>query len=212
MDDIKFENRYDITKGFIRSEYKLSQKRSGKLNLWLVFVMKIVYILVLIAYIILGGPLISTFTFFLFFLVCFFVVYPSFIAPARKLRAYGKIAAEKKPFTLPTRNVRFGENIVLQTGISSLSYSYDKVRYIENSDDIIYFWIGMEMVVPLYKNSFTVGNPDDFLAFFREKCSEQEPLWSKGELTRRTIKDMTSTIIFEAVIIACLLFYMVRSL
>ena len=205
MDDTKFENRYEITKQFIRSEYKLTQKRSGKLNLWFGYCMIILFVTILFIYSIISLPNIILHLFYIIF-GCLLLIYPYFIDPARKLKAFTKISGEKKLIYPPIRTVRFGEFILLQTGNYNLSYSYDKVRYIEENDECIYFWISLVMVVPLYKDSFTIGNPDEFIAFFYEKCSEQEPLWSKSELNKRLLKNMLPYMILTVAIFIYLLF------
>jgi len=208
MDTVKYENRYEITKQFIRSEHKLTQKRSGKLTLWLRFFTQIFMASYVLACFILGNPLNILSVIFMLCL-CFMFVSPYFIALNVPLNAYKKRSGESKPCKTIYRTVRFGENIELQTGNSISSYSYDKVRYIEDNKECIYFWINLVFVsvVPLLKNSFTVGNADEFLLFFKEKCSEQEPLWTKGELYKRQVKEILSYINFLPVLIVTGIFF-----
>ena len=196
MDGTKFENRFVVTKSHIRREYKLTQKRSGKLNIWLLYSMISLFAFDLLANLIVRPQNIYSHIVDLL-VICFFLVYSFYILPARKLKAFARLSGEKKPYPPLLRVIRFGESISLQTGNSVLSYSYDKVRFIEDSDECIYFWLNLTMVVTVFKDSFSIGNPDEFVAFLTEKSSEQEPLWSKRELNKRVFKQMIPLVIIE---------------
>ena len=206
MDDIVFENEYEITKQFIRSEYKLSQKRSGKLNLWVSHGSTVFYVVILSVYAVFSrNILICAFN---TLVVVLLLTYPYFIVPAQTLKGFARLSGVK---TLPSpiiRTVSFGESILMQTGNTAVTYSYDKVRYIEENDEYIYFWIGTLMIVPLYKNSFTIGNSDDFTTFLYEKCSELGSLRSKRKLFWRDFISASPLIIFDIAVLTyiCLKF------
>ena|GEM_PF-1994727 len=191
METVRFENRYEITRKFTRDEIKLSQKRSGKINLWFVLIVKI-WSFLMVALFWIGGFVFDSpnliRTAVIFSIAVVYLWGQVLFRGVTKFRQFSRILEAPKPI----RTVSFGECIEIQTGNSTIKYPYEKVRFIEENDECFYFliWANSKMFMPVYKNSFTVGSADEFLEFLKEKCAEKEPLWSKRQMNKRMAKDL----------------------
>jgi len=130
-----------------------------------------------------------------------FLLAQTLLRPAIQMKKSARILETPKLI----RTISFGENIQIETGNVGISYSYDKVRFIEDYDESYSFWIwaGSKMQIVIYKESFTVGNSEEFLTFFKERCSQENPLWSKKEMNKRMLKYLLpiSTVILALAVI-----------
>lgn len=180
MENIQFENQYEFTKSLLKNWYKMSQKRDGKYRIWLAGCLAVSCILI--------AFIIKELIFYIFALIyvlwfIYGLVRP-FIMPGRQLKHFSQITGESKWFQI----IQFGENIEVQSGNSIVKYSYGRIRFIEENDTCFCLWINTNIMLTIYKDSFSVGNANEFCTFIEEKCSEQEPLWTKRELNKRILK------------------------
>jgi len=206
MENILFENRYEITIPFLRSLNKLSQKWSGKLRLWIIFFTKIwlaaFSISSAVVCVVLNIP-----SMFWFAVVLAVYLALEFIIPEVRLRKRFKRFASQSGCPVLEQTTRFGEKIEVESGNSLSTYSYEQIRYIEENGDRFYLWLGVDLIFILCKNAFTIGNINDFGAYINSKCSEKTPLWTKRTLNRELFKKhLTAILILLAMIIGSVLY------
>ena len=188
MDNIQFENRYEITKELVKSWNKLSQKRSAKHRLWMNFLVKTeIAVLAVLAFLSIGffGSKSSVPVFSI--LVSLFIILSVLPAIAFRLqfRQFSQMTGETKWI----QTARFGEDVEIKNGNTVTTYSYDKIRFIDENDECFCLFFDMgSRILPVYKNSFAVGSADEFFAFIKGKCTEKEPLWTKRELNKQVLK------------------------
>jgi hypothetical protein len=207
MERIQFENKQEITKAFFRSMRKLSQKRSGKLRLWLNLIVKVWFALATTATIavcvLFDVPELSEFAVAFAALFSLLFILPEFLLHKR-FKGFSELTGN--PAWIQT--VRFGEKIETESGNAIASYGYDRLRYIEENDECFYLWIGSVFIMVLHKNAFTIGNQNEFLAFINEKCADYEPLWTKKQLNFILFKKRLLFIILLVIMTIGVSFYL----
>ena len=192
MNNIQFENQYEITKKLVKSWNKLSQKRSAKHRIWMNFLAKIgivVLATLTLLSICFSGSQLSVLLFSLLMLLfIFYLVGPAITFKVQSKR-FSQVTGEAKWI----QTICFGENIEIKNGNTTTTYSYYKIRFIDENDECFYLFISIGLrlsIFHIYKNSFSVGNADEFSAFIKEQCTKQEPFWTKRELNKRVRKKL----------------------
>ena len=69
----------------------------------------------------------------------------------------------------------------------TLNFSYDQVRCVHENEKYFYLWLGAKYIV-VNKDTFTIGNSDDFGLFIRIKCSEKQPLLTLRQHILQSLK------------------------
>lgn len=206
MENVLFENSYEVTKSLIKSWRKVSQKRSGKLRLWLDLLFKIWSLVMAVS---------SAVVCFAFNLPSLVVMAGAFaglfimsiILPIITLHKQFKYFADLTGSSVWNQAIRFGEKIEVESGNSVSTYSYEQIRYVEENNDCFYLWLGVGVIIILYKNAFTSGDASDFSSYIIDKCSESMPLWTKRERNGELLKKQLPAVIILAVIVIGLPLY-----
>jgi len=206
MDNIQFENQYEITKELLKSWRKLSQKRSAKHKLWITFLGKVwagvLVVLCVFAALFFNASRFFGFSLFFFTLLMYASFMPSIVSRQR-VKRFLQFSGE----TTWLHTVCFGEEIVVKSGNSVTTYSYDKIRFIDENEECFYLWVGTNFSIVIYKSKFSVGRVDEFRTFIDEKSSEQEPLWKKRELNKKVLKKLLPRVIALIVAVFATLLY-----
>ena len=81
--------------------------------------------------------------------------------------------------------------------IITVSFSYDQILCVNENEKYFYLWFGKGYSV-VNKDTFTIGNSDDFGLFIRIKCSEKQPLLTLRQHSLHCLKkDRIPIIIFS---------------
>ena len=198
MNNIQFENQFEITKKLVKSWNRLSQRRSAKHRLWLNFFAKIgiaVLAVLMFFFVRFSGSELSIVVFaLLVFLFIFYLIWPA-VTFNLQSKQFSGVTGEAKWI----QTICFGEDIKIKNGNTTTTYFYDKIRFVDENDECFYLFIstGSRLsIFYIYKNSFSVGSAEEFSAFIKEKATEQEPLWTKRELNKHVLKKLRSKIVF----------------
>ena len=206
MENIQFENRVEDTEELAKSRMRLFQKLGGKRRHWYDYykIISLVSLGVSAAVAALQSNHIMMYYFVcILCIICIF----HFAGPAISARRYWKQYAEQNGERICRRTVIFGDGIEVQSGNTTIIHTYDNIRFIVENEEHFCLFVGINSMIVIYKNAFTVGNADAFSAFINEKCSAQEPLWTKSELNKRITKKRFPKIIYMFILTIVLLLY-----
>lgn len=113
---------------------------------------------------------------------------------------------------------RFGENYFeIEHDDITKKFFYDKIHYIEEDVDFFYLWNGLESMVVIDKNMFTLGNAEDFRTFIYGKCGgEPKEIWTENQFNKKAFKYSfpfkIKVFLFSCVIPLVVAVYLVQSL
>ena len=204
MENIIFENEYEVTPALTKKWNSLSFKRSARYRHWLAIILKIIFAaLTIICAIKLmnDGTFMPTFVFItLAFLLMLFM--PKFINKKR-YKNYLKFSGQSEII----QTLRFGEKIEVASGNSVTTYTYDQVKFIDENDDCFCLWVNNAQLLMIYKNAFKIGNADLFREFIFEKCKENKSLWTKKHLNHVVFKKQIPRIILLLLLVALITIY-----
>jgi len=86
----------------------------------------------------------------------------------------------------------------------TMNFSYDQVRCVHENRKYFYLWFVKKYIV-VNKDTFTIGNSDDFDLFIRKRCSEKQPLLTLHQLSLYSLKKSRIPIIIFSLLCFCLL-------
>ena len=189
MENIQFVNQYEVTRALVHSWNGLSAIRDGKLGIWLRFALAtgcgILAVVSWLSAFLVGGLehlyIGATFS-GLFFLL---LMLPLIVfRKGRNLVMHMADDAEAKW----VQTIVFGDKIEVRSGHVTSTYSYHKIRHIDETRECYYLWVGVHFILVVLKNAFTTGDAEAFSPFIREECSKKEPLWTRREMNKRLWK------------------------
>ncbi|MDR1821967.1 MAG: YcxB family protein [Oscillospiraceae bacterium] len=205
MDDVLFENRYELTPALIKRRRSLRYKRSGKQRLWLGHVFHAELVLFVVLY------LAAAYTFrwesayrLVAWAAAIFCVVLLLTPRARAKRNFTDMLAfarQDKLFASTT----FGESVETKAGSISLKLAYDQIWFIDENDEAFMLWLQDLSMIYVQKNAFTVGDEAAFSDFIFKKAAEAEPLLTKQQLNRAVLKKSMRQIVVLAIITLLLL-------
>ncbi|MDR1563917.1 MAG: YcxB family protein [Oscillospiraceae bacterium] len=203
MENIKFENVYEITPKLLKSWHGPKKKRIGRYRyviIWLLLAGVALFLTGLTIFGILetgtpGGAVALIGGIYLLIMAWIVCAYLRFAH--RMIKKHLKTHKVEKWY----QTIQFDEeNIIIKTDNISGTYSYKLLKYVEECEDCFFLWIDTKQVYAVLKGSFTKGNAEEFMAFVREKGN----LWSRAKLKRRVfVKNLPLIILFAYLFILC---------
>jgi len=111
------------------------------------------------------------------------------------------------------RNIAFTESgFTVRDGNTVATLDFNQVRFISNLDDAYLLWLEVGYFY-IFKNAFTKGSAEEFLAFIKDKCTA---LWTRKSFYKNasSAKSAVNTIItvFFAIATVVMIFTTVRGL
>jgi len=215
MENILFENKYEITPRLTKKWNSLSFKRIGRHRLWVRLAMTLIFAALAVLCIVMNiltstqGYLGSNTYFGLSvifgsgFMVSAFM--PRYINKIR-YKNYLKFSCESNWI----QTIRFGEKsetaegvIEVSSGNSVTTYALQQINYADENDECIILWINNFSLLMVYKNAFTIGNTDDFRLWLYECLGDGGILWTKKKLKSVCLKKQLPRIILLVILAVC---------
>ena len=204
MENVQFVNQYEIHSDLLRSWQSFARKRAGKHRQWLLLFSALLLTIVALWFFSFDTkfpePDSKSYGLLLLFLAAILLT-SNFTGSFARVNQYNRISGEDKWL----QTLCFGEEIEVKNSISRTYYSYDLIRFIDETADCFFLWIGLETVLNdrseyynlaagmdsflvVYKDAFTVGDTNEFYSFVSEKCGKKEPLLTKREVNKIGLK------------------------
>ncbi|MCL2670603.1 MAG: hypothetical protein FWF10_01025 [Clostridiales bacterium] len=209
MENVLFENRYEVTKQMMKSWYRLSQKRSGKLQLWLNALFGGLYAFLGIIYALLiciDGEIDAKAIVLAALFFCISLL--SFMAPSLRTR---KAFKQFKTFTgldIMQDTFQFGDRIEREIGSNTDVFRYDQICFIEETDEAFHLWIDVLSCMIIKKHAFTVGASGDFMTFITERCTADKPFWTKRKFSMHMWKKCLPQVLYLVIAVALFFFFL----
>jgi hypothetical protein len=199
MENVLFENKYEVTPALMKKWNSLSFKRSAKHKVWVSLAMKIGFALLTVLFLVQGIFTGDDIYYYLAMIYGVASVMLIFMPGYRKrYKNYLKFSGQ----TEWIQRLQFGEKIEAASGNTVTTFTYDQINYIDENEDCFFLWLNVSTTLIVYKNAFVVGDADLFRAFIYEKCMEYKSLWTKKKHNHTSIKKQIPRIII-LVILSC---------
>ncbi|MDR2956789.1 MAG: YcxB family protein [Coriobacteriales bacterium] len=100
-----------------------------------------------------------------------------------------KLLYRRSGYTKLIQTLHFKEHIEVSNANTITMYSYDQIRYIDEDKFGYYLYIDViRGSLVAKKDTFILGDKDDFATFINSKCCETGKLLTKAELSKKIIK------------------------
>ncbi len=161
--DIRFENRYTASDTMLREYVNKVASRSISLMCVVVFLLGV--ILLALARVNGDGVEIAA--------VCMVIaVVVGVLTPRLLLREIRATSDRLNNGKTCETVVRFGENITMEEGTTSMQFEYSQITKIHDLKHSYVLMLGRQNGILLSKTGFTVGSFEDFQPFIREKTGK----------------------------------------
>jgi hypothetical protein len=200
MDNIIFENRYEVTPELLKYWRSFSFKRSARHRMWVTLFFKIAF-----AYIALlcffEAAWYSIFSFVVSGCIFAFLFFVETFLPGLRDRKHYKGALRANEREAQFSIYRFSDYIEFVYENITAKYQYEQICFIDEAEDYFVLWTTKGQLLNIYKNAFSVGNADLFGEFIRGKCAEAGSLWTKKQLSSFSLKRSVVRVIVIAFIV-----------
>ena len=199
MENIQFENSYEVTPRLMKKWNSLSFKRIGRHRHWVSLAAKIVFAALAVLCLVMGskynmGTIVALAG--VFGAGILLMIFMPGFANRKRYKNYLKISGQNKWL----QTLRFGEKLEVASGNSVTTYELGQINYIDENKDCVILWINNALLLMVYKNAFTIGNADDFRLYLYARLGDGGILWTKKQMNRYGFKRQLPRIVLLIVL------------